>query len=176
MNITQEQYKSIVDNGVKTYLFDISAVLTADGSRLVVSGMEGPITVWDVANGSIVRTIHSSKVVFSIALADEGKNIVAHTIGSDIHIDIESGETLKECETGTPFPSTPERTDLFLLDDGRAVKVKCKCGVVTLSGDMTGQYTALEEGEWIALLPDGEIRCSLDAHLYFSSEALKSYR
>jgi WD40 repeat protein len=133
----------------------IATVLSPDGKRLFSGSYDGSIGVWDLATGKASSRIHCAKVVTCVAVAPDGRHVLAGNPDFLEYYDVASGRAIHRFVGHAPWVLTAAITadgkrGLSSGSDGtlRAWDLESGLAVSSIPGPF--------ELRRIALYPDGE--------------------
>jgi WD40 repeat protein len=95
-------------------------VFSGDGKLLAWGGKNGSLTVWDAAQGKLVRTLFEPvQTVLGLHFVDSGKKLLSFTFANEVHEwDVAAGKELRHATV-----PLPQRTPFRIVAAGKVLEV-----------------------------------------------------
>jgi WD40 repeat protein len=145
-----------------------------DGRHVLSGGSDKTLRLWDVETGKLIRTFRGhTDVIYAVAFSSDGKLALSGSWDSTVRLwDVSTGETLKVFKGHaeghkSAFDPGVYRVK-FTPDDGYALSVgdaSMRIWDIT-TGQEIAMMVSFEDGEWLAITPEGYYNSSPNGHKY----------
>jgi len=146
-----------------------SVTFSPDGKMLLSGSWDSTIKLWDAASGQEIKTFQGHAIrVFSVTFSPDGKMILSGSGDNTVKLwDIESGREIKT------FSGHNSRiSSVAFSTDGKLIISGSTDGTTRLwdieSGKEISQFISYNDGEWIAITPEGYYNASPSGDRYLN--------
>lgn len=146
-----------------------SSIISRDRRYAILKNSHSPYKLWQIENGREITTFDgANEEIWSFVVSRDGKTLLTGSQAGKLQIwDTETGKELR----GIPTGSDPIHS-IALSPDEQFAFLVCQDGTIHIwdlvSGQERLQLAAFQDGEWVALTPEGYYAASPKGDQYLN--------